>query len=245
MATPELLLHTLKRELRRLGLTYRELASRAGVSESTVKRLFSRGDMPLSRLHALCQAARLPLSDLMRQAADAEPQAQGLTTEQESRLVADPRLLLVAVCCLGQWPFEGMVSHYALEPAQVVHALVQLDRLGLIELHPLNRYTLRVARTFRWLPDGPVQRWFRRHVAPDYFDGRFDGPGEALMFVHARLSPRRARELALQCRQLAAQAAAAHQEEQRLGGEDREGYTLLVGLRSWEFSAFTAMRRAA
>ena len=30
---------------------------------------------------------------------------------------------------------------------------------------------------------------------------------------------------------------------QRLRPQDRDGYTLLVGLRSWEISALTAMRR--
>ena len=46
--------------------------------------------------------------------------------------------------------------------------LTQLDRLGIIELRPLNRYRLKVAKGFRWLPHGPVMAYFREHVAADY-----------------------------------------------------------------------------
>ena len=35
-------------------------------------------------------------------------------------------------------------------------ARVQLDRIGIIEMRPLNRYRLKLAKTFRWRPHGPV-----------------------------------------------------------------------------------------
>ena len=57
MSTPELLLQALRTEMRRAGLTYRELAGRVGMSESSIKRVFSQGDMSLSRLAQFCQAA--------------------------------------------------------------------------------------------------------------------------------------------------------------------------------------------
>ena len=37
--------------------------------------------------------------------------------------------------------------------------------------------------------------------------------------------------------------AQQHQADQRLPDKDREGYTLLLGMRSWEFATFTGMRR--
>ena len=57
----------------------------------------------------------------------------------------------------------------------------QLDRLGVIELRPLNRYRLRVDKLFRWRPDGPVMDYFRREVVPDYYAGGFDGEAELLV----------------------------------------------------------------
>ena len=37
--------------------------------------------------------------------------------------------------------------------------------------------------------------------------------------------------------------AQQHQADQRLSEKDREGYTLLLAMRSWEFEVFTALRR--
>ncbi len=157
--------------------------------------------------------------------------------------MSDPQLLLVAICCLGQWTLAQIVQTYALTEAQAVRGLTRLDRLGLIELKPGNRYRLRVSRTFRWRPDGPVQQYFRVHVVPDYFTGRFDGAGESLQVVHGRLSLASAQELVQRIQQLGGELARLHQDDQRKSADERDGFTLLVGLRSWEFAAFTAMRR--
>ena len=245
MGSPETVMHTLRAELRQAGITYRTIAQRIGMSESSMKRIFSQGDMSLSRLAAICKAAGVSMEDVLRQAADAAPQADVLTLPQERSLVADNKLLLVAICCLGQWSFAQIVETYALTDAECVRCLARLDRLGLIELKPLNRYRMRVARTFRWRPDGPVQQFFREQVVDDYFGGRFDGPGETLLFVHGRLTPQSAQELVQRCQQLGAELARAHQQDQRQSPQARDGVTLMLGLRSWEFAAFTAMRRVA
>ena len=38
--------------------------------------------------------------------------------------------------------------------------------------------------------------------------------------------------------------AQQHQTDQKLAGKDREGYTLVLAMRSWEFAAFTQLRRS-
>jgi hypothetical protein len=52
-----------------------------------------------------------------------------------------------------------------------------------------------------------------------------------------------AEEAVQKIRRLAADLARLHHEDRKLQPEERDGFTLLVGLRSWEFSAFTALRR--
>ena len=243
MSSPELVLDVLRAELRAASITYKELAARIGVSESSVKRMFGQKDMALSRLAQICQVTGIALEDVLRRAADARPQADALTLPQETSLVANPRLLLMAICCLGHWSLEQVTETYRLTEPECITLLAELDRLGLIELKPLNRYRLRVSNAFRWLPDGPVQRHFRSHVVEDYFAGGFDRPGEALMCLPARLSPASAQELGQKIGQLAGELARLHRNDRRLPAGEREGYTLLLGFRSWEFSAFTALRR--
>lgn len=244
MSSPELVMQALRTGLRQVGVTYRQLGERTGMSESSIKRVFSQGDMSLGRLSQFCQAVGVSMHDVLQQALQAAPETDRLTLEQERSLVADPVLLLVAVCCLGHWSFEQILDTYRVEAAPCTAALVRLDRLGLIELKPLNRYRLRVSRAFRWRPDGPVQAYFREHVVQDYFGGRFDGPGETLMAVHARLSSASAEEVAQHVERLAAELSRLHQEDARLPAAGRDGYTLVVGLRSWELAAFTGLRRS-
>lgn len=243
MSSPELIVDVLRAELRAANLTYKTLAERIDMSESSVKRLFGQKDMPLSRLAQICQAGGIALEDVLRRAADARPQADALTLPQETALVAKPHLLLVAICCLGPWTFEQIVDNYRLTQPECIAAMAELDRLGLIELRPLNRYGMRVSHAFHWLPDGPVQQFFREHMVPDYFAGRFDGPGETLMCLPARLSAASAAEVAQKIAQLAAELARLHKHDRRLPAEERDGMSLVVGFRSWEFAAFTALRR--
>ena len=244
MSSPETVLHVLRTEMRGAGITYRQLAERIGMSESSVKRIFSSGDMSLTRLAHVCKATGISMEGVLRQAADATPHADTLTLAQERALVAEPHLLLVGICCVGQWSVPQIVETYELTEAQCIKCLVKLDRLGLIELKPLNRYRMKVSRAFRWRPDGPVQQYFRDLVVADYFAGRFDGPGETLLCVNARVSQPSAVDLVQKIQQLAGELARLHELDQRLAPEQRDGYTLILGLRSWEFAAFTSMRRA-
>lgn len=243
MSSPDAVMQALRSEMRAAGVTYKQLALRLGLSESSMKRVFSQGDMSLTRLAQICKAVGVAMEDVLRQAADATPHADTLTLAQERSLVEDPALLLVAICCLGHWSLAQIVDTYQLSEAQAIVQLVKLDRLALIELKPLNRYRLRVSRAFRWLADGPVQQFVREQVVDDYFAGRFDGAGETLLCVHGRLASSSAQELVQKIQQLAAELARLHQDDQRLRPGERDGYTLLLGFRSWEFAAFTAMRR--
>jgi DNA-binding Xre family transcriptional regulator len=245
MSSPELVLDVLRAELRAAGITYKALAERIGMSESSVKRMFGQKDMALSRLAQICLAAGLPMEDVLRRAADARPHADTLTLLQERSLVANPRLLLVAICCLGHWSLEQVVETYRLTETECIGFMAELDRLGLIELKPHNRYSMRVSNAFRWLPDGPVQQFFREHVVADYFSGRFDHAGETLMCLPARLSQASAQELAQKIQQLAGELARLHRNDRRLPPSERDGFTLLLGFQSWEFAAFTALRRAS
>lgn len=243
MSSPDVMLEVLRTELRRVGMTYKQLAILIEMSESSIKRMFGQKDMTLSRMAQICKVSDIELEDVLRQAVDVSPQPDNLTLVQESALMEKPKLLLVAICCLGHWTFEQIIETYNLTDAECIKCLVELDKISLIELKPLNRYRLRVSSSFHWQPDGPVQTYFKEVVVGDYFDGRFDGVGETLMCVPARLSYGSSQEVRQKIQQLAADIARLQQEDRRLPANEIDGFTMLLGFRSWEFSAFTALRR--
>ena len=243
MSTTADLVLALKKELKAAQMTYADLARDLGMAESSVKRMLAKGDMSLSRIDAMCRALRLDFAELARRVADAQPLLAQLTEAQERAVVADRKLLLVAINVLSQWTLEQMVTHYRLTEAECVKHMVQLDRIGIIELKPLNRYRLKLAKTFRWRPHGPVMSYFREHAALDYFSGRFDGHGEGLLLVHGSVSRSLAPSFLERLQRVAQDFAQQHQADQKLPAKDREGYTLLLAMRSWEFAEFEAMRR--
>jgi hypothetical protein len=214
-----------------------------GMAESSVKRMLAKGDMSLSRIDAICQALKLDFAELARRVADAQPLLSEMTQGQESAVVADKKLLLVAICVLSQWTSEQVTTAYRLTEAECVKYLAQLDRIGIIELRPLNRYRLKLAKTFRWRPHGPVMNYFREHALLDYFAGGFDGAGEGLLLVHGSVSRTLAPMFMERLQRVAQDFAQQHQTDQKLAVGDREGYTLVLGMRSWEFEAFGLLRR--
>ncbi|MDP3700619.1 MAG: helix-turn-helix transcriptional regulator [Hylemonella sp.] len=243
MSTTADLVLVLKKELKAAHLTYADLAQKLGMAESSVKRMLARGDMPLSRIDAICRALKLDFAELARRVADAQPLLAELTQAQEKAVVADKKLLLVAICVLSQWTLEQITAAYRLSEAECVKYLAQLDRIGIIELRPLNRYRLILAKTFRWRPHGPVMDYFREHALLDYYSGGFDGHGEGLLLVHGSISRSLAPSFMERLQRVAQDFAQQHQADQKLPGQDREGYTLLLAMRSWEFEAFGALRR--
>jgi transcriptional regulator with XRE-family HTH domain len=237
------LVAALKAELKAAGITYADLARHLHMSESSIKRIFAKADMPLSRVDEVLRVLKMDFADLARQVADAQPLSRDLTVEQEKAVVADRKLLLLAICCLSLWTFEQMVATYSFSDAECVACLAKLDRLGIIELRPLNRYRLKVTKGFRWRPNGPVMQYFRKQVIGDYYSGGFDGEGELLMLVHGQISPSQASTFVDRLQRVGQDFAQQHLADQKLQPSQRRAYTLVVGMRSWLFAAFRDLKR--
>lgn len=245
MSTTADLVTALKKELKSAQMTYADLAQGLGMAESSVKRMLAKGDMALSRIDAICRVLKLDFAELARRVADAQPLLAQLTQEQEKAVVADKKLLLCAICVLSQWTLEQVTTEYRLTQAECIKYFAQLDRIGIIELRPLNRYRLKLAKTFRWRPHGPVMNYFRDHAVLDYFGGGFDGNAETLLLVHGAISRAIAPSFVDRLQRVAQDFAQQHQADQRLPAAQREGYTLVLAMRDWEFSAFKQLRRVS
>ena len=243
MSTSADLVTVLKKELKSAQMTYADLALALGMAESSVKRMLSKGDMPLSRIDEICRALKIDFADVAKRVADMQPLLISLTEAQERAVVADKKLLLVAICVLSQWTLEQITGNYRLSQADCIKALAQLDRIGIIELKPLNRYRLKLAKTFRWRPHGAMMNYFRDNALLDYFSGGFDGAGEGLQLVHGSISRGLAPSFVERLQRVAQDFAQQHQADQKLNPKELGGYTLVMGMRSWEFEAFSELRR--
>jgi hypothetical protein len=85
--------------------------------------------------------------------------------------------------------------------------------------------------------------YFREHALLDYFAGGFDGPGEGVLLVHGAISRSAGPGFHGTHAARGARLCPAAPGRPETARSEREGYTLLLALRSWEFEAFAGMRR--
>ena len=234
----------LKRLLKSRGRTYAEAANVLALSEASIKRLFASSELSLERLERLCDWIGVDIADVVELAKSEQPLLTQLTPEQERELLADPALLLTAFLLLNRWSEAEILETFRFTKPELTLLLIRLERLGLVELRPFERIKLRTARNFSWRKDGPIQCYFAERVMPEFLATRFDDPGERMRFVGGMLSRASIRllheaidDLALRLDDLVAQDLA-------LPASERHGVSLFVGLRPWEFSEFTRLRRA-
>jgi DNA-binding Xre family transcriptional regulator len=244
MAHTMALVETLKRELRARKITYAAVAKHLGMSEVSVKRMFSRREFTLSRLDRICELAHLEFSDLARLFTAQESVISQLNAEQETEFVENPRLMLVALCVLNHWSYDQIVAMYDITPAECVSLLARLDRLKFIELLPNNRYRLIVSQAFEWLPDGPIQRLFKTQLQSDFFKSRFDRENELLLLTNGTVSASSAHALLARIRKVASDFAEMRSADAKLPAAERVPMTVLLGGRPWEPEFLRRFRRA-
>jgi len=243
MSHTSLMIDALKRQLKAKAVTYAELGRRIGLSEPSVKRMFARRSFTLERLEQVLEVVGMDFAELAQAATDAPQLISQLTYAQEEEIIGDTKLLVVAVAALNQIPVEEIVAVYRVSVAETVKYLLRLDRIGFLTLLPNNRVKLLVSRTFSWIPNGPIQTWFRQEASGDYLDTRFAGSHELMRLVSVMLSPRSTKALLERLKQVADEFSQQHQDDARLPYEQRHSITFLLAARPWMPEAFKALLR--
>ncbi|HSD54439.1 MAG TPA: helix-turn-helix transcriptional regulator [Burkholderiales bacterium] len=237
-------MEALKRELKARAITYAQVARAIGMSEASVKRMFSQESFTLKRFDEVCRLADVEIGDLARAAESKQREISQLSLEQEREIVGNRKLFLVAVCALNHFTFEQIRATYDLTEPELVRLLARLDRLKFIELAPGNRIRLLVSRTFSWLPDGPIQQFFKSQAQHEFFQSRFDREGELMLFVNSMLSRGSAATMIERLKQVANECSALHKKDVGLPLDKRFGHSLLVAIRPWNMEAFRGLERA-
>ena len=152
--------------------------------------------------------------------------------------MSDRKLLLMAVCVLNHLTLEEIVSAYQITKAEGIKLLLQLEKIRFLELLPENRVRLLVTHTFSWLPNGPIQQYFKAKAQNEYFAAHFDKPAE-----NGLLSTGTQSVLASRLKRMANEFGEQHEDEKHLPLGDRRPVTLLLAMRPWELDEFRELRR--
>lgn len=235
--------NTLKQLLRQQQLTYKDIANQLDMSEANIKRIFSSNSFTLERLEQICGLINMNLSDLFLIAQKQNQQLTELTIEQEKELVSDSQLFLVAVCVRDAWTFNEIIEHYQIESLQCIRLMAKLDKLKMIQLLPDNHYKLLIAQDFRWIKNGPLERFMEKDVISKFIASTFDAPNSFRFYLRGTYSQSSIDIIQRKLNQLTKEAAVLNQDDAALPLESREHIGLLLAMRPWELSLFKDMRR--
>jgi transcriptional regulator with XRE-family HTH domain len=243
MSQTAAMVEALKKVLRARNLNYAQVAKAIKVSEATVKRMFSKNDFSLERFEQVCGVADVSVAEVARDLDGERTFITHLTPDQEKEIVGNLKLFLVAVCALNHLTLPQMVAIYDLSESECIQLLVRLDRIRFLELLPNNRIKLKVSRTFTWLPNGPIRRFFLEGAEREYFRSTFDADGEHIAVINGLLSKTSSDRLIARLRRVAAEFAEMHNDDKQMALGERKPATLLLAMRPWELDAFHQLRR--
>ncbi|MFZ6813868.1 helix-turn-helix domain-containing protein [Undibacterium sp. Rencai35W] len=242
MLKASILIDALKRELKARNITYADLATRIDMSEASVKRMFSQKNFTLQRLDEILNATEISLRDLAL-ASNEDTLISELTFDQEKEIISDPKKFIVAVSVLNLLTVEQIIRIYDISEIDVVKHLLRLDKIGFLELLPNNRVKLLVSRTFRWIPNGPIQSSFRDQAYAEYLESNFDGEHEIMRLVNVMLSRQSVAALITRLKQVAREFSEQHQEDAKLPFEEKHRISFMLAARPWLPKQFKSLVR--
>ena len=244
MAQTRELIKTLKIALKGQGKTYADVAVELGLTEASVKRLFSKHSFSLSRLDQVCHMLDMEITDLVQLMNEQQQRLQQLTIEQEKEITGDVMLTLVAVCVLNRWTMDDILSYYHISKTECIRHLARLDRLKVIELLPKNRIRLLVAPNFSWRENGPIQHFFQKKISQEFFNTRFSRDDECLIVLNGMFSSQSNAELQRKLKRLAREFDLLNNDDAALDLADRNGTTLVLAMRGWQYGLFQPLVKA-
>jgi len=244
MSQTKSLINTLKQELRKQRITYKQVGAALELSETSVKRLFSKEAFSIRRLEKICELLQLDISDLVHLMEKNIELITHLTLDQEKELVSDIKLLLMAILLMNKLQLAEILDIYDISEPEGIQLLARLDRMQMIELQPGNRIKLMIAQNFEWIPNGPIQRFFEDRVQLEFLNSSFNGAGEFRVFVSGMISRSANSEIRKKIQQLAQEMNDMNQASESLPLEQRFGTSLMMAIRPWEINVFADLRRS-
>lgn len=169
------LIGALKVALKGKGITYKDLAKRLGVSEGSVKRVFSQGTFTLERFVEICDICDLSLESLFSMYGKGKPEFLfQFTFEQEKFMAENPDFMAFFESFAIYDSPQDIAKAYGIDEKGLVGYLSKLEKMGVLEWLPGNEAKLLISRKYKRIPDGPIERAFDNDSIKDFVNTPFE-----------------------------------------------------------------------
>ena len=155
----KVLCQEIKRLIRGSSMTYKDLAKKMNLSESGLKKILSKEDMPTSRLMEFCDHLDLSLTDLLKGIESQNFIDITFTKEQESVFEKDYRVFLFYwFLVYERRSLEETMSLMNLNKHASEKLLLKLDKLNLLSYLANGKLKIPSPKPVRWTDDSPFVR---------------------------------------------------------------------------------------
>jgi len=236
------LVEVLKKLLKARGATYRDLAAALGLSEPSVKRLFSERTFTLQRLEQVCAFLEVDFFEVAKLSRGAAVTVDQMSVAQEEALATDPRLLGVFYLAFNDWQIADILERYQVSRPEALKLLLRLDRLGLVEVQPGDAIKLRVPKSVRLRPDGPIRRAHGKSVVSSFLQADFAESGGRFRFEFRELSKASFELLQRRLDRVATEFNELAELDSYLPSDQRTTIGMALGIRPWTMSWVTGLK---
>jgi transcriptional regulator with XRE-family HTH domain len=134
------ILKTLKAELKRSKITYKDLSQELKMSEAGVKKIFSKDDLSMKRAFEICKAMNISFSEVVSQTENSKELELRFTDAQVTFLKKHTNYFYfyMKLAYEQKTPLQ-IQQEYALSYKSLNTYLKKLEELNLIKRHPKDR----------------------------------------------------------------------------------------------------------
>jgi DNA-binding Xre family transcriptional regulator len=153
----------IKRLLKERGITYRDMAHKLALSESSVKKLFVSNDCSFRRLSQICAILGISVSDLMTSLDEMPMRSHRHTPAQEEFLLANPQAFhLYCKIVFEDLQPENLQKIFNISHGALFKILRSLDKHNLVQLMPDGEIRYPDMGMVLWENAGPLAAKMKR-----------------------------------------------------------------------------------
>ena len=217
------ILAAFKTILRDRGITYKDLASKLGLTEGAIKKSLASDDMSFSRMLELCAAAEISYFELVRMADEKQEQRVRFTAEQEQFLAKNLKTWRFFMDLL-EMPLDQLRKKHQLSSEKVEFYLSELEKQKLLLREGAYGYSFPFeGKLVAWNPDGEFARQHNSRIAIELMSQLFSGvkiEGSYRTRASVRVTPKTRDELIDRLKALSTEIAARARREMSVHEEE-------------------------
>jgi transcriptional regulator with XRE-family HTH domain len=183
MKQSQLIVKQLKKVMKANGISYKDLALRLKISESSVKRIFSKGTFTLERLDEICEIMGIEIYDLTKSIKANQGEEQVMLSNLQEQILADDEKLFAYFYLLitGSLPKE-IVKLFQFTEEESNKLLLKLDKVKLIEYHSAKKIKLNFPQNLQWIKGGPLNKVYEARIKDEFLKSSFNQTNEYINF---------------------------------------------------------------